>query len=119
METYQDKNTSLHPNYFVDPCNCTGSMKFVHIKCIAFWINSKDLSQVVSCSHCKKPFPQFIEVCRIDENNKKNYRYFRLIGNNNTPYIYIEDMRYQLFTHQQLSIGTNDRCDYTFLGAIK
>ncbi|EAR85128.1 FHA domain protein (macronuclear) [Tetrahymena thermophila SB210] len=55
-------------NPFVNPCKCTGSMKFVHIKCIQYWVRSKIqssyqnqncivlLSKFFECELCKTKY---------------------------------------------------------------
>lgn len=56
---------------FIEPCKCSGSMKYVHIKCLQTWNNSKlkikENSNVkhmhwkgLECELCKKPYECFI-----------------------------------------------------------
>jgi E3 ubiquitin-protein ligase DOA10 len=32
-------------NPFITPCKCMGSMKFIHLKCLRNWLDSKRVSQ--------------------------------------------------------------------------
>ena len=61
-------------NPLVQPCTCSGSMKFIHLSCLKQWIstrscikidNSKDCSifliKPVDCELCKTKFPDFIK----------------------------------------------------------
>ena len=61
-------------NPLVQPCTCSGSMKFIHLLCLKQWIstrscikidNSKDCSifliKPVECELCKTKFPDFIK----------------------------------------------------------
>ena len=52
----------------ISPCACSGSMQFVHLKCLQYWIKSKlnilenkNLITVywknLNCELCKSPFP--------------------------------------------------------------
>ena len=60
-------------NPFVSPCKCSGTMKFLHIKCLQIWLSSrlqfKQNAYAKSwywksfdCELCKRPFPNTIEV---------------------------------------------------------
>jgi E3 ubiquitin-protein ligase DOA10 len=31
-------------NPFITPCKCTGSVKFIHLKCLREWLDSKRVS---------------------------------------------------------------------------
>ncbi|EGR30176.1 hypothetical protein IMG5_139130 [Ichthyophthirius multifiliis] len=56
-------------NPLVNPCKCTGSMKFVHIQCIQYWVRSKLqnnysnpncivlLTKFFECELCKTKYP--------------------------------------------------------------
>lgn len=54
-------------NEFIMPCKCSGSMKYIHVKCLRSWLNSKKLVyngdrvksyfwKALECELCKTPF---------------------------------------------------------------
>ena len=60
-------------NPLVQPCICSGSMKYIHLKCLKHWINTRSFDKVesndlcsiyiikpVECELCKTKFPDFI-----------------------------------------------------------
>jgi hypothetical protein len=60
-------------NPLVQPCICSGSMKFIHLKCLKHWINTRSFDKVesnelcsiyiikpVECELCKTKFPDYI-----------------------------------------------------------
>lgn len=62
----------------MNPCNCKGSVEYVHIKCLQDWINSKVKKKVnpsatcfywkkLNCEICKVSLPDLVEV----ENQKR------------------------------------------------
>jgi hypothetical protein len=55
-------------NPFISPCQCAGTMKYVHVKCLQYWLSSKlttkqgaAITSIVwksfECELCKKAFP--------------------------------------------------------------
>ena len=42
----EEDETSENP--FIIPCECSGSVKFIHLKCLRDWLNSKRVKQVSS-----------------------------------------------------------------------
>lgn len=53
-------------NPFITPCKCAGSMRFIHLKCLREWLDSKRIAQKLqgvysyyweelSCELCKEP----------------------------------------------------------------
>lgn len=61
---------TLEPNNpIVYPCDCEGSLKYVHFACLKLWVDSKKtiinqnenvqqiLWQQISCEVCKKVYP--------------------------------------------------------------
>ncbi|XP_067843505.1 E3 ubiquitin-protein ligase MARCH7 isoform X2 [Heptranchias perlo] len=47
------------PNPLIQPCNCTGSLQYVHQECMKKWLQSKinsgaDLTAVTTCELCKE-----------------------------------------------------------------
>lgn len=64
---------SEEDNPLVQPCICAGSMKYIHLKCLKHWINTRSFDKVesndlcsiyilkpVECELCKTKFPDFI-----------------------------------------------------------
>jgi len=58
---------------FFSPCNCSGTMKLIHVKCLQMWLKSKLHTKVsglstfvywktLECELCKTPYPQHFEV---------------------------------------------------------
>ena len=60
-------------NPLVQPCICSGSMKYIHLKCLKHWINTRSFDKVdsneicsifiikpVECELCKTKFPDYI-----------------------------------------------------------
>ena len=71
---YLEEEENDLENPLVQPCTCTGSMKFIHLTCLRKWIstrscvkidNSEDCSifliKPVECELCKTKFPDFIK----------------------------------------------------------
>ena len=67
MEESEEDNPLVHP------CICSGSMKYIHLKCLKHWINTRSFEKVesnelcsiyiikpVECELCKTKFPDFI-----------------------------------------------------------
>ena len=68
---YMEESDSENP--LIQPCICSGSMKFIHLKCLKHWINTRSFDKVesndfcsiyiikpVECELCKTKFPDFI-----------------------------------------------------------
>ena len=51
---YDDNETFL--NYLLLPCSCAGSMKLIHVECLAKWINSRFLFPCIAPYYCTKTF---------------------------------------------------------------
>ena len=69
---YMEENDS-NENPLLNPCICSGSMKFIHYTCLKHWINNKCYSKIeinddcsilnvkpVECELCKTKFPDLI-----------------------------------------------------------
>ena len=76
----------------INPCKCSGGLKYVHLFCLRYWIKSKsnlissnddcliyNLNQI-SCELCKENFPDYIKIDNqyfsifdFEENNFKNF----------------------------------------------
>ena len=85
---YQEEDDSLL-NPLIKPCKCSGSMKYIHLKCLLFWFRSRKLhhpnnsvennnffnayfiDDSMNCELCKEIFPDYIihnhiKYCLID-----------------------------------------------------
>ena len=85
---YQEEDDSLL-NPLIKPCKCSGSMKYIHIKCLLSWLkartirhqnnilehnnyfNSYFINKEIQCELCKEDFPDYIKhnhikYCLID-----------------------------------------------------
>ncbi|KAL6122402.1 hypothetical protein NUSPORA_00586 [Nucleospora cyclopteri] len=41
-------------NNLVSPCNCKGSVKYIHIKCLRYWrIHGRNVNEMNNCEQCK------------------------------------------------------------------
>ena len=84
---YMTETSSLI-NPLIKPCKCSGSMKYIHLKCLMQWLKTKIQidkseylendyfalysSEKVQCELCKQIFPNYIE------HNKKIYNLLEL-----------------------------------------
>jgi hypothetical protein len=86
---YQDEDDNLL-NPLIRPCKCSGSMKYIHLKCLLHWLKSRTsnnqmpsnsinnenfnayyINQNTECELCKQLFPDYIihnniKYCLID-----------------------------------------------------
>jgi len=73
---YLNEKDSVH-NPLIKPCKCSGSMKYIHYKCLLHWLKTKVylerpeyvdnayfsiyLSENIQCELCKENFPHFVK----------------------------------------------------------
>lgn len=97
-------------NPLLNPCICSGSMKYIHFQCLRHWINNKCYSKInnnsncyifkikpVECELCKTKFPDLIIKNDIKYNISEfkpeydNYLIFEslTLDKNKNKYIYI------------------------------
>ena len=85
---YQEEDDSII-NPLIKPCKCSGSMKYIHMKCLLFWLKSRTvhhqnnslehnnyfnsyfINKEMQCELCKENFPDYIKhnhmkYCLID-----------------------------------------------------
>jgi len=68
---YMEEDDEENP--LIRPCTCSGSLKYIHLKCLRHWINTRSYDKVDSngictiyiikpaeCELCKTKFPDFI-----------------------------------------------------------
>ncbi|XP_072435531.1 E3 ubiquitin-protein ligase MARCHF7 isoform X1 [Chiloscyllium punctatum] len=74
------------PNPLIQPCNCTGSLQYVHQECMKKWLQSKinsgaDLTAITTCELCKEKlqldFEDFDvhELYRIHADEQAQYEF--------------------------------------------
>ncbi len=103
-----EDNTPDNP--MISPCKCSGSIKFIHVKCMQEWYKSKMLSRVVQntssytikgleCELCKQKFSMTIEhngklVDLVNVARPKTGAYIVLesVGQSNVTHIHITAM---------------------------
>ena len=115
-------------NPLVQPCMCSGSLKYIHLKCLKQWINTRNLVEVennnkckiflvkqVDCELCKMRFPDYVrhkgKLFEIIEFNTEFQNYLILESLNfdkhNKKYIYI----ISLDNIKKLQIGRGNNSD--------
>ena len=61
-------------NPLVQPCHCSGSLKYIHLECLKHWLNTKSCIKIednerfcvflvkqIECEICKEKFPDFVK----------------------------------------------------------
>ena len=114
-------------NPLVQPCNCDGSLKYIHLQCLSQWIQTHSCEKLetnnncsiylikpVECELCKKKFPDYIKY--------KN-KFFPLISfaNEYNSYLTLESLTLDKYhnkfiyvisleNNRKISIGKNQNC---------
>jgi pSer/pThr/pTyr-binding forkhead associated (FHA) protein len=70
----EEEPVSDFNNPLVQPCKCSGSLKYIHLNCLKHWLNTKSCIKVetndnysiflvkpVECEICKTKFPDFVK----------------------------------------------------------
>ena len=101
---YQEEDDSLI-NPLIKPCKCSGSMKYIHIKCLLSWLRSRTIrhqsnviehnsffnsyfiNKEIQCELCKENFPDYVKhnhinYCLIDLDYMQENK---IKKNNNIP----------------------------------
>ena len=71
---YLEEDENSQENPLVQPCICTGSVKFIHLNCLRKWVSTRSCVKIdntpecciflikpVECELCKTKFPDFIK----------------------------------------------------------
>ena len=85
-------------NPLVQPCKCSGSLKYIHLNCLKHWLNTKSCIKIegnerfsiflvkqIECEICKEKFPDFVKhkdkLYEILEPNieYESYCYFEIL----------------------------------------
>ena len=104
---YQEEDDILL-NPLIRPCKCSGSMRYIHLKCLLHWLKSRTsnnqiinhtnenfnayfLNQRTECELCKQLFPDYIKhnnikYCLIDFDYAQENK---IKGNNNNAQNYV------------------------------
>ena len=86
---YIEEDTEENP--LIQPCICSGSMKYIHLNCLKHWISTKSLIKIegnqnytkykikpVECELCKSKLPDYIRhnsklYCILEHSDYENY----------------------------------------------
>ena len=86
---YIEDDTEENP--LIQPCICSGSMKYIHLNCLKHWISTKSLIKIegnqnytkykikpVECELCKSKLPDYIRhnsklYCILEHSDYENY----------------------------------------------
>ena len=102
---YMTETSSLI-NPLIKPCKCSGSMKYIHLKCLMHWLKTKIQidkseyiennfftlysSEKVECELCKQIFPHYIKhkkrlynLMELELNPEKNTQFIKKTNNIN------------------------------------
>ena len=109
----EEEPVSDFENPLVQPCNCTGSLRYIHLNCLKTWLNTKSCKKIfsnsnysmflvrpVECEICKNKFPDFIKhkemFYEILDFKSEFENYFTMesltIDKNNTKCIYVVNL---------------------------
>ena len=47
---YLDEETDSNP--LIQPCQCSGSLKYIHLECLRHWIGTRNWTRVENNDHC-------------------------------------------------------------------
>ena len=98
-------------NPLIQPCKCSGSMKYLHLNCLKHWIGTKLCIKIdsndnysifkikkIQCELCKNPYPDYIRY---------NRKLFNILEYNNIykKYIVIESLSVDKRKNRFLYIG--------------
>ena len=109
----EEEPDSDFDNPLVQPCNCSGSLRFIHLNCLKTWLNTKSCNKILSnsnysmflvrsveCEICKTKFPDFVKhkemFYEILDFKSEFENYFTMesltIDKNNTKCIYVVNL---------------------------
>ena len=129
---YGDDTSNDNP--LISPCNCKGSMKYIHYICLKNWLNSKIESEIdqssenntityntkdLSCELCKAKFPDYVKTNNKLYNisfYKPKFREFVVFESmkvdktkNKNKYIHIVS----LDNRKCINIGRSSECEFS------
>ena len=115
-------------NPLVQPCNCDGSMKYIHLQCLSHWIQTHSCEKLetnnkcsiylikpIECELCKTRFPDFIKYKNkifplINFSNEfKSYLTFESLtfDKYHNKFIYVVSLE----NPRKITIGKNHGCE--------
>lgn len=72
---YGEEEQNDIDNFLVQPCKCSGSLKYIHLNCLKHWLNTKSCAKMesnenysiflvkqVECEICKAKFPDYLKL---------------------------------------------------------
>ena len=111
---YGEENPlEYYDNPLVQPCKCSGSLKYIHLNCLKQWLNTKSCIKIesnnnfsfflikpVECELCKTKFPDFIrhngKLYEILDFKSEFDNYFTIesltLDKNNTKFFYVVNL---------------------------
>ena len=140
--TENEDNEEFNPtdiNPLISPCKCTGTISYIHLKCLRGWLESKCTRKVhrkhvmvkfkkMDCELCKVTFPykvtwnnQIIDIVEV-ERPIDNFIILESLSNEDTKIFYIvntEDLRpmqngqslHSLAENQKIRVGRSAESD--------
>ena len=139
---YQEEDDDLL-NPLIRPCKCSGSMKYIHLKCLLHWLKSRTsnsqimnnsnenfnayfINQKTECELCKQLFPDYIKhndikYCLIDfdyaqENKIKENNN---LNNNNPSQNYVNtNMEYNNNNPNNNNKNTEEKNNFIVLDTV-
>ena len=122
---YEEKDDNNNP--LVQPCNCHGTLKYIHLKCLKQWLKTNtyilyensEFSKTykykeAECELCKSKLPDYVrhkgKLYEINDfgNDFKNYIIFECLtlDKNNIKFLYVVSLE----NNKLLSIGRGNDC---------
>ena len=129
---YQEEDDSLI-NPLIKPCKCSGSMKYIHIKCLLSWLRSRTIrhqnnviehnnffnsyfiNKEIQCELCKENFPDYIKhnhikYCLIDLDYMQENK---IRKSNNIPARNFINTNNEMENNNELNNGINENRNNT------
>ena len=116
----EEENKDENP--LVQPCNCSGSMKYIHLKCLKQWINTRSCVKIesneiystyivkqVECELCKMKYPDFV-------NHKGKLYEILEIENDYESYMILESLTLDKYRNKCLYVISLDKNSKIKLG---
>ncbi len=125
---YIEEDTEENP--LIQPCICSGSMKYIHLNCLKHWISTKSLIKMesnnnftkykikpVECELCKSKLPDYIRhnsklYCILDHSDYENYISIEYlsIDKRKNRFLYIGNLE----NKKEIKIGRGHNSDIIF-----
>jgi len=104
----EEGDTTAPFNALIAPCECIGSVRFVHRNCLRRWFSMNPEANSLRCSICHAPFkgwaiPVMEEMPQLDSYTYLTFRYFSLIGGIVQYMLTIEHMVQRLMSTEEVA----------------